>query len=140
PTAFPYSTVAPPTLSPGQIMGDCIDYSCEMWHWQILPPGLIWHSYLAGPKEPRFEALLLHESDLGTLFDGMVGGRVGLLRYGNSADFRPQGWQLDLEGAAFIRQDPEENSDVDGYDFRIGFPITYGYGRYLMKISWYHKS
>jgi hypothetical protein len=139
-STMPYGAVVSPALPPGAILPECFDYSCEPWHWQLLPQGLIYHSYLAGPKEPRMEALLVHEQHYGTLFDGMVGGRVGLLRYGNSADYRPQGWQLDVEGAAFIRQDPEENSDVDGYDFRIGIPVTYSNGRYLMKISWYHKS
>jgi hypothetical protein len=47
---------------------------------------------------------------------------------------------VDVEGAAFIREDLTQNSDVDGYDFRIGFPITYGWDRFLFKFSWYHTS
>jgi hypothetical protein len=135
-----YSTIGPPSLPAGTIVPDCIDFSCEPWHWQLLPPGLIWHSYLAGPEEPRMAAIIFNDPNLGTKFDGMLGARVGLLRYGTSADFRPNGWQVDVEGAAFIRQDPEENSDVDGYDFRIGVPLTFGWGRYQMKIAWYHTS
>jgi hypothetical protein len=139
-TKITYNTIEAPCLPAGECPCDCIDYSCEPWSWQLLPEGLIWHSYLAGPKEPRFEGIIWGASGSDTFLDGMVGGRAGLLRYGNSADFRPQGWQLDVEGAAFIRQDLSENSDVDGYDFRIGFPITYAYDRFMMKLSWYHTS
>src|SRR6185436_15679363 len=101
---------------------------------------LIWHSYLASPIEPRMSAIFLDDVGADTKFDGTVGGRVSLLRYGNSADYRPEGWELDVEGAAFIRQDLSQNSDVDGYDFRVGIPITYGWGPYQMKISWFHTS
>jgi hypothetical protein len=119
---------------------ECFECANEPWHWQILPPGLIYHSYLAGPKEPRFGGVLFAQPGGNTYLDGTLGARVGILRYGNSADFRPQGWQVDTEGAAIIRQDLSENSDVDAYDFRIGVPVTYGWGRYQMKIAWYHTS
>ncbi|MCC7084138.1 MAG: DUF1207 domain-containing protein [Pirellulales bacterium] len=135
-----YSTIGPPALPGGMVVPDATDYSCEPWHWQLLPYGLIWHSYLAGPEEPRMAAILFNDPNLGTKFDGQLGARIGLLRYGTGADFRPNGWQIDVEGAAFIRQDPEENSDVDGYDFRVGVPLTSGWGRYQMKVAWYHTS
>jgi hypothetical protein len=127
-------------LAPCAIAPDYVDYSNEPWHWQLMPPGLIWHSYLASPIEPRLSAIFLDDVGADTKFDGTVGGRVSLLRYGNSADYRPEGWELDVEGAAFIRQDLTQNSDVDGYDFRVGIPITYGWGPYQMKISWFHTS
>lgn len=141
-TASPvaYNTIESPCLSPGECVPDCIDYSCEPWTFQVLPQGLIWHSYLAGPKEPRFEALIIGGQNVGEKFDGEVGGRVGLFRYGNTADFRPQGWQVDVEGAAIIREDEQQAQLVDGYDFRVGVPVTYGWGNYTMKISWYHTS
>ena len=140
-SATVYNTIETPSLPPDTFLPEeCIDYSCEPWNWQLLPQGLIWHSYLAGPKEPRMEALVFSGPHLDTKFDGMVGGRVGLLRYGNSADYRPEGWQLDVEGAALIREDVTQDQDVDGYDFRVGIPVTYGFGNYLMKISWYHTS
>ncbi len=99
-----------------------------------MPPGLIWHSYLASPKEPRISGVLSSDVGVDTKLDGTLGGRVGLLRYGNSASFRPQGWQLDVEAAAFIREDLTQSSDVDGYDFRIGFPITYGWDQLALQI------
>ena len=84
--------------------------------------------------------MLVSQTGGDTKLDGTVGGRVGLLRYGNSASFRPEGYQADVEGAAYIRQDLTQNSDVDGYDFRIGFPVTYGWDRWLFKVAWYHTS
>jgi hypothetical protein len=135
-----YSTIEAPSLPPCACVPDGYDYSCQPWSWQLMPDGLIWHSDLAGPKEPRIGGVVLSDTGVDTKLDGTVGGRVGLFRYGNTADFRPQGWQVDAEGAAFIRQDLSQNSDVDAYDFRIGFPVTYGWGDYQMKIAWYHTS
>ena len=135
-----FSTIETPYLSPGEPAPQCLDCCDEPWHFQILPQGLIWHSYLAGPKEPRFEALIIGGQNVGEKFDGQVGGRVGLFRYGDSADYRPQGWQVDVEGGAIIREDEQEAQLVDGYDFRIGIPVTYGWGNFQMKISWYHTS
>jgi hypothetical protein len=135
-----YSTVEQPTLPPCACEPDCFDYSCQPWTWQVLPTGLIWHSDLAGPREPRIGGELVSDTGVDTKLDGSVGGRAGLIRYGNTADFRPQGWQFDVEGGAIIRQDLTQNSDVDAYDFRIGFPLTYGWGDYQMKFAWYHTS
>jgi hypothetical protein len=135
-----YNTLESPMLAPGSIVPECYECANEPWRWQVLPPGIIYHSYLAGPKEPRFGGILFNESGGDNFLDGTLGARIGLLRYGDNADFRPQGWQLDVEGAAIIRQDLSQNSDVDAYDFRIGVPLTYGVGRYQMKIAWYHVS
>ena len=108
-------------------MPDGVDYSCEPWTWQILPEGLIWHSYLAGPKEPRLGGTLVSDIGGDTKLDGSVGGRAGLIRYGNTADFRPQGWQFDVEGGAIIRQDLTEDSvarlpDADRQRVRLNAP------------------
>jgi hypothetical protein len=135
-----YNTIEQPYLPPGAVIPDAFDCCNEPWSWQVLPQGLIWHSLLAGPKEPRIGGQLVNDSDGDTKLDGTVGGRAGIFRYGNTADFRPQGLQVDVEGAAFIRQDITQNSDVDAYDFRIGFPVTYGWGPYQMLLSWYHVS
>ena len=43
--------------------------------------------------------------------DGTLGGRVGLLRYGDSRKIFPQGWQLDVEAAAIIRMMLDEIRD-----------------------------
>ena len=110
------------------------------WSWQILPEGLIYRSYLAGAREPRLGAVLFEERDDGALLDASIGARVGLLRYGTPAVDRPEGWQLDVESAAFPRLDPDEDLDLRSADFRVGTILTYGVGRWQSKFGYYHLS
>lgn len=112
------------------------------WAWTILPEGLIYRSYLAGPKESRFRIVWAHDDNLGWMWDISLGGRVGILRYGSTYgdDIQPQGFQLDVEGAAFPRLDPQEDRDLVSADFRFGLPLTYGIGRYQTKLAYYHLS
>ncbi len=114
----------------------CID----PWHWEVLPDGLIYKSYLAGVKESRFSIAWVHERSQGWIWDLAVGGRFGLLRYGTHGAARPEGWQADIEGAAFPRLDPKESRDLVAVDFRCGIPITYGRGPYQTKLGYYHLS
>lgn len=108
--------------------------------WQLLPDGLLYNSYLAGTKESRISGLFFHERDAGWLLDVTLGGRAGILRYGTSDTLRPEGWQLDLEGAAFPRFDLEKNWDLVASDFRIGVPLTYSKGCFRGKLAYYHLS
>jgi hypothetical protein len=112
------------------------------WQWTIIPDGLIYKSYLAGPKEARFRSVWAYDDNLGWIWDITLGGRVGLLRFGSTHkdDVRPEGWQLDIEGAAFPRLDPENERDLVSADFRFGIPLTYGIGRYQAKFAYYHLS
>lgn len=113
---------------------------CAPWCWQALPDGLIYRSYMAGMKEPRLGIAWLYEGRQGWMWDTILGGRVGLLRYGTRNELRPEGWQADLEGAAMPRLDPEEHQDLTSVDFRVGFPITYGRGPHQTKFAFYHVS
>lgn len=121
-------------------------YSCQRCgvHWQLLPEGLIYRSYMAGPREPRIATTLFHNSNTLAnsefLWDGTVGGRRGLVRYGTNDPLRPQGWQIDIEGAALVRLNIDEERDLDASDFRFGVPITYGAGRFEFKTGYYHIS
>ena len=62
------------------------------------------------------------------------------MRYGTSDPILPEGWQLDVEGAAFGRLDLEENRDVDAVDFRAGVPLTFRAGPWEAKIGYFHLS
>lgn len=110
------------------------------WTWQVLPDGLIFSSYLAGPKESRLSAQLNYEKDHGWLWDAVAGGRIGLLRFGSRHGVLPEGFQLDAEGAALVRLDLEEEMDVMSADFRLGFPLTYGTKTTQYKFAYYHVS
>ena len=67
-----------------------------------------------------------------------MGGRFGLLRYGSEDSEHPEGFQLDLEGAAFPRLDLEHQEDVTSVDYRFGVPFTYGWDRYQVKFAYVH--
>ena len=110
----------------------------EPWTWQLMPEGLIYRSYLAGVKEPRIASVFNYDKGEGWKWDSTLGGRVSVLRYGTTDGYRPQGWEIDLEGASMQRLDMEEYRDLDAVDFRFGFPITYGIGNYQTKLSYYH--
>ena len=110
------------------------------WTWQILPDGIIYHSYMAGVHEPRMSVVLFEESDGRELWDATIGGRVGVLRFGDCDPIRPQGWQLDFEGAAIMRFTLDWARDFETADYRAGVPLTYGIGDWQFKIGYYHLS
>jgi len=124
----------------------CGRRTCDPWHWQVLPEGLIYRSYLAGAKEPRIGCQWVYDYQKRWLWDITFGGRVGILRYGNDDIIRPQGWQIDLEGAAFPRLDMQRHpnashsNDLVACDYRAGIPVTYGCGRWQTKMGYYHIS
>ncbi len=110
------------------------------WRWQVLPDGILYRAYLANPKESRLGTQFFNLQGNGAMWDSTLGGRVALLRFGTDDPSWPQGWQLDAEGSAQVRLDPDENMDLRGSDFRAGAPLTYGYGRHRLKFSYYHLS
>lgn len=113
----------------------------DTWDWRILPDGLIYKSYLAGVRESRFGSVWYHDPEVGWQWDIALGGRVGMLRYGTERDYDPEGWQVDIEGAAFPRLDlVDDRRDLVAADFRFGLPLTYGSGLYQMKLAYYHLS
>ena len=55
------------------------------WTWQAVPDGLLYRSYAAGPKEPRFSTAFPYDTRADRwLFDATVGARVGIVRYGTT--------------------------------------------------------
>lgn len=82
----------------------------------------------------------MHETDRGWIWESALGGRVGIYRYGTPGARRPEGWQLDFEGAAFPRLDWEVHSDLEAVDFRVGVPITWRRGATAVKFGYYHIS
>jgi len=98
--------------------------------------GFMYKSYLAGQRESRLAWQWVHERKQGWLWDASLGARAGLVRFGSDNDFWPQGWQVDVEGAAFPRLDADR--DVVSNDYRIGVPLTTRQGPWEMKIGYYH--
>jgi hypothetical protein len=115
-------------------------YDAGEYGWYLFPR-VFYRSYLAGAKESRMRLVWTHERDEGWLWDVSLGGRAGILRYGTpDGCFPAQGWQLDVEGAAFPRLDPDENMDLVSSDFRFGLPLTYAVGPWQYKFGYYHLS
>ena len=108
------------------------------WNVVVLPEQIIYRSYLAGAKEARLGSQAFHRNGDGTLWDSTLGGRFGLLRVGPRD--QPLGFQIDIEGAAFVRLDPDDDVDVRSADFRAGVPFTYGWGNQQFKFAYYHIS
>jgi hypothetical protein len=72
--------------------------------------------------------------------EAALGGRMGIVRYGTADPLNPQGWQLDLEGAALPRINPQQNDDLEAVDFRVGLLSTWKRGRNAFKAGYYHLS
>jgi hypothetical protein len=110
------------------------------WTWELLPAGLIFEPYLADAREPRIGGQFVHEQGAGWLLDASLGGRVGFLRYGTSDPLRPEGWQLDFEGAAFPRIALDGTASVLATDYRYGVPLSFRHGVLEAKLGYYHLS
>jgi hypothetical protein len=129
---------------------DFVDlWAPKPWFWQMLPNNLIYTSYLAGPKEPRIGSVMYYDTNPGVfepnkregvLWDTTLGGRASILRYGSDSVVHPQGFEVQIEGAAFVRLDPEDERDFRSGDYRFGVPLVYGIGRWQTKLAYYHNS
>ena len=113
--------------------------SADEWTWQVMPQGLLYRSYLAGAKEPRIWVYGNSDDDSNRFWDGTLGGRLGVLRYGTDDPWHPEGWQVDVEGAVFSRLDRRRPSTaLVGADYRFGFPVTWAEGPWQFKTGYYH--
>lgn len=111
------------------------------WNWELLPSDVIWHSYMAGSKEPRMSGVFYEELNGNMqLLDVTLGGRASILRYGTRVQGQPYGWELQIEGAGQPRLNLDQNWDLDAADFRFGVPLVYGNDRVQFKLSYYHLS
>ena len=123
--------------------GPCSDAGIcptDCWTLQLLPDGLIYRSYLAGTNEPRIAGTAFRSEQDSWFLDVSLGGRVGILRCGTTDTRWPEGWQVDIEGAALPRLNLEKSWDMESSDFRFGVPLTYGVGNVQTKFAYYHLS
>ncbi|HVT29408.1 MAG TPA: DUF1207 domain-containing protein [Lacipirellulaceae bacterium] len=111
------------------------------WYWQVMPKSVIYHSYLAGVHEPRLGIIAERETNSDHSFwDGTLGARVGVLRYGTGDGIMPQGFELDVEAAAMVRLTLDSIGDFETADYRYGVPLTYGIDNWQFKLAAYHLS
>ena len=112
---------------------------CEPYRWQVLPQGVLFKSFIAGVHAERMAAELVNDGRQGTLLDGTLGSRIGLVRYGTSGP-NAEGWELDITGAAFLRLGIDDERDLQAVDFRVGVPITYRKGPTAYRFGYDHIS
>ncbi len=110
------------------------------WRWQLLPQGLIYPAYLASGRESRFASQWSRDPRGDAFWDVALGGHMGMLRYGDQDPVLPQGWQIDVEGAAFPRLALDGTRDLLSVDFRFGIPLSLRRGRWESKFAYYHLS
>ncbi len=116
------------------------DSDSQTWTPQLLPQGLMYPSYLAGRKEPRLQSVITYDDNYGSIWDITLGGRAPIFRYGTTEVVRPEGWELELEGAALLRLDCERDRNLAATDYRAGVPLVYGTKRWQFKTGYYHVS
>lgn len=139
---MPHSAAVAELERSGNPLNDAWYLAKSVGSFQLLPPGLLYRSYLAGEKEPRFQLVLLRDTvRKRRVWESALGGRVGLLRYGTEGAADPQGFQLDLEGAALSRVLPDEPSHMlEAVDFRFGLLGTWRHDETAVKMGYYHIS
>ena len=116
------------------------DAGSHLWQVRVLPEGVTWHSYLAGVREPRTSGVVFADRNGKPFLDGALGGRMAVLRYGTDNPLQPQGWELQIEGAATPRLNLDQNWDMEAVDFRFGVPLIYARDRCHWKFAYYHVS
>jgi len=117
--------------------------SLPAYEWSVLPEGLIYKSYMAGVKESRLSAHLINIDGDSEIFDGNLGGRFGVIRWGRDSTFLAEGIQWDVEGSAHVRLDIPEDVDVRSVDFRAGTQLTWSYAAnpaLRARFGYYHLS
>lgn len=111
------------------------------YRWRVLPKGLIYRSYLAGEKEPRFSSVWLTDQNGNLVWETALGGRFAFIRHGTGDAVRPEGWELAFEGAALPRVAPDlDSSPLIACDYRMGLLSTWRRGPTAYKAGYYHLS
>lgn len=128
--------------TPRGVFSELASRDPNCFSWQVLPKGLMYRSYIAGEKEPRIQMVQSNDSrSKQRVWDAVLGGRVGLLRVGTCDAIKPEGFQLDLEGAVFARVLPDEPSSMlVGSDYRVGMLGTNRCEGTAIKYGYYHVS
>lgn len=109
------------------------------WEWQLLPKGVLYHTYWASAAEPRMSVNAVDiNGNSGPYINSSIGGRVPIVRFG-SRDMT-EGWQFDILGGAKLRQNAGDDWDVVTVDFRYDLLLTHAIGPHRWKFGFYHVS
>jgi hypothetical protein len=107
----------------------------------VLPDDLLYRSYIAAPHEPRFASITTYDTSAKSWrWDTSIGGRVGLFRRDQPQLLNLDAWQIDLEGAAMTRLNPQLSMDVESADYRFGLLWTGRRENIAFKFGYFHVS
>ena len=110
----------------------------EPFSWQLMPQGLLYPAYLAGPVESRFGTEWAYQRNRGPILDSSLGAHIGVLRYGQEDGLSPDGSQWDFEGTAFPRLELSDATELVSTDYRFGTLDTFRRGPWEAKFGYYH--
>ncbi|MHC4607519.1 MAG: DUF1207 domain-containing protein [Planctomycetota bacterium] len=100
------------------------------------PKDLLYPHPLADPRGPfggsRFQFPIHREDDV--KIETAFGGHISMARLVREED----ALELELEGGTFARFNGQESLDMDGVDYRIGFPLVYRRGSVAAKLHPWH--
>ncbi len=89
---------------------------------------------LADPRAPFAGSRLQFHDDGSTRIENAFGVEQSIFRTGGEE----HAFEVGVEGGAFSRFNFDENLDMDGVDFRVGFPLVYRSGRLAVKLEPWH--
>jgi len=110
------------------------------WELELLPAKSIYLPYLADPRQPRTstKVTLPVRTGKGTMkIENCLGSQRALALWKNPRDPDEEA-ELYIEAAVFSRFDLGEDWDMDGADYRFGFPFAYRYGGVAVKLHLWH--
>ena len=100
------------------------------------PQGFLYRHPLADPRAPVTAVRMqfpLHQEDA-IRIEAVLASQFSVFRWTDP----DHGFEIQAEGGAFARFDPTEEYDMDGVDFRFGFPIVYRNGNVAFKLHPFH--
>ncbi len=111
------------------------------WDVEWAPANLLYHPYLADPRQPHTGAKLQfpidpHVDDHVKL-EAVFGGFQPLALWTDPAYADTQ-MEFLIEAAVFTRVDLGEGGDLEAADYRFGFPFLYRDGDVTLKFSVFH--
>lgn len=131
PPAVPSPAFARPAYVPGA--------EKPPWEWHLLPGDTMFRSFIAGTHQPRMAGEVVSDDDQGLLLDTTLGSRVSLFRKGTLGP-HPEGWEVQVYGAAFTRLATDRQSDVEAIDYGFGVPLVYRWGPTAYRFGYDHIS
>jgi hypothetical protein len=104
--------------------------------FELLPDGLLYPAYLAGPKEARISDIKAYDLEREWIWDVTLGGRLGIVRF----DHLGGQIQVDIEGASFLLFDLNDRRDLLSSEFKLGLYATGRWNEIGVRFGYYHLS